>query len=352
MPPVNRRDLLKAASGAATITGLTSVVGASENSVEIVTVRAGDETVRTAKVPKSWYQRVKHTRSVYDQSADEILDKRGVLSVSRTAGDQRFGGKRAPVLRTVYDPDTYKGDVPDEVDGVRVRKEEGKRDVPTCLNQTSFNPIPGGVHLNETADDFAEFTSFATAERYGTNYLLTCAHPWDACRSEIREGEAVDQYFNEYGDVDGFHPYIDVARTRLTDVTESFVKEIAAANQTYTVTGVATEDGVDNYMSMGTTIRKTAINTGDTTGTVEEMNVQRDNCPTLSYEGVTLSNPQARGDSGSPGFRGYSDGRATLVNINTFGVGGIIREDCGKETFNDSRGTAAYHIETYGYSFT
>lgn len=350
MPPVNRRDLLKAASGAATITGLTSVVGGSDNTVEIVTVRDGDEIVRTATVPKSWYQRIKHTRSVHDKAVDEHMVKRGVLRISRTAGDQRFGGKRGPVLRMEYDPDIYKGDVPDEIEGVPVRKQEGKPTVPTCLNRRNFDPIPSGVHLNDS--DGESFTSFARAERNGVGYMLTCAHPWDACNDESREGEAVDQYYDQYGQLDELHTQIDVARTELTDTSESFVGEIAAAVGTYTIEGVATENGVENYMSMGTTIRKTGISTGDTTGVIEDMNINRDRCSSLSSDGVRLSNRQARGDSGSPGYRGYSDGGATLVNINTYGYRPIIGEDCNRDTFEDALGVAAYEIEGYGYSFT
>lgn len=350
MPPVNRRDLLKAASGAATITGLTSVVGASGNTVEIVTVRDGDEIVRTAKVPKSWYQRVTHTRNIRNKSAGEHLNKRGVLRISRTAGDRRLGGKRAPVIRMEYDPETYKGNVPDEMEGVPIRKEEGKPTVPTCLNHSNFDQIPGGVHLNESGGGV--FTSFAPAEKNGSNWMVTCAHPWDACDGESREGEDVDQYYDQYGELGELHHEIDVARTSLTDTSKSFVGEIEAAARTYTIEGVATENGLDNYMSLDATIRKIGTSSGDTTGEIMDVNVSRSSCPTLRSQGVRLTNRQARGDSGGPAIRGYSDGRATLVNINTFGYHPIIGTDCNNDTFEDALGTAAHYIENYGYSFT
>lgn len=252
----------------------------------------------------------------------------------------------------VYDPDTYNGNVPDEIEGIPVRKEEAKGSGPTCLNHSDFNPIPGGVHLNETADNRERMTSFARAELNGVGYMLTAAHIWDACDDESREGETVDQYHDPYGELDELLSQVDVARTSLTDISESFVNEIQAANQRYTIEGVATENGVENYMSIDATIHKVGTSTGQTSGEIEDMNVSRSECPHFSYDGVRLTNRQAEGDSGGPGFRGYSDGGCTLVNINTWGMGGIIGEDCGGDTYADGAGTAAYQIEDYGYSFT
>lgn len=348
MPPVNRRDLLKAASGAATITGLASVVGASENTVEIATVRDGDEILRTAKVPKGWYQRVKHTRNVHNKAVDEHLDKRGVLRIGRTAGDRRVGGKRAPVVKVEYDPDAYKGNVPNEIEGVPVQKEESEPAVDTCLNREDFDPIPGGVHLNY--DDGGSFTSFARAEQGGTGYMLTCSHAFDACSTSAQD-EPADQYYDQYGEVDGAHESLDVARTAITDITESFTNEIQAESKSYAIEGVATENGVDNYMSMGTTIKKVGISSGETTGKIDNMNLTRNHdCITWGGEGVNLTNNQANGDSGGPAFRGYSDGGCTLVNINTQGAG-TIGDACGNTLYDEAYGTAAYEIENQGYSF-
>jgi len=348
MPPINRRDLLKVVSGAATITGLTSIVGGSEDTVEMVTVRDGDKIVRTATVPKSWYRRVEHTRNVHHKAVNDHIEKRGVLRISRTAGDQRFGGKRAPVFRIVYDPEEYKGDVPDEIDGVPVRKEAGERMERTCANRDDFDPIPGGVHLNSNG---SAFTSFATAEKEDNEYLLTASHPWDACEGST-QGESVEQHYNQYGEVDASHPYLNVARTEVTDSSYSLDSGvIQTEDQTYTIAGVATEDGVDNYMSTDTTIRKIGISTGDTTGEVDDMNVSRYTCPSFNSDGVRLTNNQAGGDSGGPAFRGYSSGNCTLVNINTYGYDKFSTV-CNNPEYRYDAGTAAYKIEDYGYSFT
>jgi len=248
-----------------------------------------------------------------------------------------------------YDSDYYKGNVPDEIDGVPVRKNEGQRTIPTCANRSDFDPIPGAVHLNGNG---GSFTSFAPATRDGNEYLLTCSHPWDACANDT-EGEPVEQYRDQYGQVDVSHSYIDVARTEITESGEDFAYgEIQGENQTYDIESVATEDGVDHYMEVSKTIQKTGISTGDTTGEIDEINVRRDSCPKLLSEGVRLTNRQAEGDSGSPGYVAYDYGDATLININTFGVYPVIGQDCDADTYENSLGTAAYKIEDFGYSFT
>lgn len=352
MVDIKRRSLLRSAGATASITGLTTVVGGSQSGkyTEIVTVVSGDEIIRKRKVPKSWYNRVQRTRNVSKRIKKNHRNEPGVKGVSRTAGDTRFGNKKGPEIRVSVEPESYNGNIPDEVDNIPVRKVKAQKAVKTCQNQEDFEQIPGGVHLNSNG---SKFTSMARVERGGFEYLLTAAHVWEACSdSEAGEGEPVEQHHDEFGEVGHLHPTMDLARIDLTNVDYSYDGAIEASDKRYYVEGVATRDGLDNFMSVNKDIRKVGISTGDTTGQIEEIEFDNaEGCVDFNSEGVKLTNNQAGGDSGGPGFIPYDSGWCTLININTFGYGPSIGTACEATLYGAAGGTAGYEIENYLYKF-
>jgi len=83
-------------------------------------------------------------------------------------------------------------------------------------------------------------------------------------------------------------------------------------------------------------------------GTVDEVNPSVGfDCVDDDGEGIVPADNQAAGDSGGPGFVGFSNGDCSLIRVNTTGYD-LTGTAWGADESDRGGGTAGYRIENEG----
>ena len=188
------------------------------------------------------------------------------------------------------------------------------------------------------------------AELNNTDYMLTVGHPFEACSTGLGNNTDVSQSYQEFGEVAGDYPKLDVAHVEITDSGFSYNGNVNMETTAYNVAGVASESEVEYYMNSDTPVKKMGRSTGKTTGTIDSMNEGNGfDCLNYGNEGVVVTADQAQGDSGGPAMITFSNGDCSILNINGTGYRQKGTTRNGAILYEGGGGTAGYHIEDQGY---
>jgi len=315
------------------------------------------EPVNKKKVPDAWNGHKKRVKKANSRVTERYLNKPGVQSVgSVRAEDQKKGGKHGFKIEVAVDKDSGdddtdfdpEKDIPSQVMGITVEVVEAQEIVDCCTNIDDFSDMPGGVSMRKTSGG-ERGTAAWRVDIDGEKHMITAYHLVDESGDVIGDDVYGDEY--KIGTVGAKEGNWDVAF--ITDSNVNYTDKIKGENQSYTIAGYATEDGVcerasdyfDGYTSIGTT-------SGKTTGGVKKCHYTYDGNTTLDGHGVKGGADQMVGDSGGPAFSVNSDGEAILIasmskGINTKGTKDL---DCGTyDEQNAQAGIAAYHLENNDY---
>lgn len=349
---VSRRSVLKAAGiGVGILSGGTVAGANNERTVRIPTHISRGEVVATERVPKRWYnQREKALNSIKALQKSHGADP-AVAAIELTTSDRGVNGFK--FLEPKVEIESGKGpridirnrsntpNIPDELNGVSIRKEEKKEvhltsDSGTgCHGRKKYRPIPGGVAANDG-------TTGCQVLMDDDHYILTAAHLFGHCDGGDKGNDGV-QGGEKYGDVADSDDSLDWAIVA-PDPSDELNGRIQTPNDELVIGGYLTKSSIDSKMSQGDEINKVGSSTGMTTGEIVSTTASTGdgNCINLDGNGVAVTNDQAKGDSGSPVFD-ISFGSAFIASIATLGVG-RDNSSCNNPKFEYGVGISAYYL--------
>lgn len=277
--------------------------------VEIPVGFHGDTVLDTTKVPRSWYEQVKHTRAVVDRLHDKYRTRPWYDYIAQTAADSQVAGFNEHGVK-IYSTDIVAArvELPNQVSGVpisvgqsRERHLDDHLDSTCDENTGSYDCVPGGGYLRNNASGSHHcWTSTCLAKDGGTPYLLTSRHPYGDCGDDVSGSATYHGKDNTryVGDVQKYSHKYDAALVKADGNVSGIDNSIVG--QSYPVRGHVSESYCDTLISNYDTTLYTGISTGETKGYLDEK-VKSDVCGT-SVEFLKLGTNAGGSDSGGPHF--------------------------------------------------
>lgn len=353
----SRRRLLRSVSaGSVALITQTGVGSAGGHSViRVPEVVAGDEVLEYMEVPEKWWQQHKNAKQSKRRFNREWIGEDGVLATELTATEERFGGKRGFQILVTVERETFKGEIPDEYEGIRVATKPGSRDNinPNCKNDQNYDYMPGGVWIK---GDISRGTSFCRVERNGNYYMMTAAHLFgttDPCDGHDVP-DPTEQHSRDMGYLEGYDTEYDLAVCSASENGINLIDDIhGERGSSWDIKGYEGEPKVaDRVASSDDSYRQMGTSTGMQYGSIRSKDRSNDSCPTFNDEAVVGSCEGVDGDSGGPAFSIDDDGKARLIYMHSWEANGDTDTyyRCGDEySSNATMGTAAYRINDIGY---
>lgn len=205
------------------------------------------------------------------------------------------------------------------------------------------------------------FSSCWKVDFGGDDALLTCAHPRGIANGHESDGQECDpsyyvnvgasiyqdsQYF---GDVENGSIYMDIAVIKRDSGSSLSGISSSVYNQTGTIQGHVTEDGLADLKSSNRTIYHQGLSTCKTSGTVNKYNIRERNCqydgnhnPQYPAKWVEVSTHTEPGDSGGPHY--------DVIEFNNQKYLYLIAPHYGGSSA--SYGCSAYYINDYSSPIT
>ena|GEM_PF-676056 len=336
-----RRDVLRAV-GAAGV-GLTVVgdVAATDDGVEIDTVRYRGRTLESEIVPKAWYRHETRVDTVAASLRQEYQSNRGVSGVGLTSTDRTVGG-RFVTRPVVYTTDEASGlSVPSARDGIAIEQRQTPDPEPdTCYDQ-DYDTVPGAAQV-ENPNGGVFSATCRVLDSYDNPRLMTCAHGFDRCQGDGDiEYDDLEQSDQDLGFVDEWSVGQDWATVQLgySSPVDGFDSGIAGTFRDFT--GYVTRNGLKSLMSDDTTVYHNGRTTCKTEGTVTDIDVSFEICDgAYANNYVKTSAPTEPGDSGGPHYKQFRFNNDSLASLIAPHYGG------------ESVGCAAYKIrQDHGFTF-
>ncbi|MFC7044422.1 trypsin-like peptidase domain-containing protein [Halobacteriaceae archaeon GCM10025711] len=327
----DRRTALKLFGAGAVTLGAGGVLGSallSDGSVEITTVKRGDDPVVTESVPAAWYDHERQARSVRDRLRSQYADVDGVKELSLGDAGERIEGRQTSSVDIYVDPEAgVDADLPSRVDGVLSRVRDW---VPPELLRCEVDgdqPLAGNVPLTNGRGKWA--TATGAVRRDGRRYLLTCAHLFGGSKQgcDSLTGMGVFGPDEGYvGHVADFDPGQDWA---LVDGRYAGVSlDPTVAGEAGVLAGRVTRDGLADLKSRETTVYKMGYRSGFQQGTVKAVDLHHGGCDVTDGRSgeryVDVDVPSKHGDSGGPVYHRYErdgDQFLALVGVTSALVG-------------------------------
>ncbi|WP_162562641.1 trypsin-like peptidase domain-containing protein [Salinigranum rubrum] len=367
--PATRRNFVKTIGSGLSLVGLSNVAGASEDTVEIVTLIANGDPIEKRTVPRSWHQHFQNARRATRRLGSSELEKNGVKSVSLGRGSKKFGGQRGFRIRLEVDSENYRGTPPRKKDKIPIETIEPRETGPSCYSDNQFSSVPGGAKI-EYGSTYGT-TNAVVKDPSNNTRLLTCAHIFDGCtRSDEGVGLSVDQAGQSLGEVVWTEPSEDIALVEITNNNLTYDNRIREETDIYAhyepVYAHFSDGGIGMLISDNDTIRQAGVTTGISDGKMLEMDLNEadsSNDPdvdcvtwggpgTQEGFGIETSANNAQGNSGGPIYQMLERNGEMVV-----GLAGMIQQwagfnrnvsGCGGSTLIEGKntlGAAWYRIE-------
>ncbi len=331
--------------------GTVSADGSEDEWVKIPRRVSRGEVVSTIVVPRVWNEQRYRAREVRSKLIKDYKNDENVRSISITAGDRRVDGSARRFLAVKVSVDSIKqADFSDSIQDVEIQVEEYRKRRRTesgtgCLNKDTFDPIPGGVYQDTI---HGTGTTTCRVEKNQSYYMLSAAHLFydgDNC-GDIEGGSVFNYDIELYGRVsehfDNRHDWALI--DPLTSSGFSLNGNVQTWNHQKPVAGYLPKSALDHKMSMEEPVKKIGINTGETTGQIAHIESWgNEGCVFMDGHGVTLTNHQAKGDSGAPVFE-MAPNNVWMISIGAFGAGNEVGTACGAPRYEGTDGWPAYKL--------
>jgi hypothetical protein len=319
----------------------TQVIGENgfgDETVTITTVAAYGHPLKRKEVPGDWWtyerqamqaQRRLESRFGIDDSSREAASIHGVGFGTM---EETISGRRISNLEVYVDPSVrMTTDIPSQTDGIPVDRVETQSPPPHRCNSGNFDPMPGGVGVGRSSGEY-DGTSTCEVERHNNRFMLTSAHLF-TCRGRNITGDRIyqnRQYVGRVADHSLRQDWAVVPRGPNSQIGDFENRIVDTAG---ILSGHVTRQGLFDLKGTGHPVHKQGVQTCETTGNVEKVDVAITNCNGKSGRRyVKLSTDTAPGDSGSPHYKYYRRGNQQYLAIIAPHYGG------------DSYGCAAYHL--------
>lgn len=365
---VSRRQYVLGVTPSVAGLGWLSSRQSTVDRTEIVTHVSETGPQLTKMVPTKWYKQKQVAERVKDTLFERYRGEGGILGVGLAPGERSIDGYRYfDVEVHVHDDRGTNAAVPDEVNGVAVRKrhrsplEEGDscNDSSGCYFD-DYDPIRGGVALTRP-DASTSATSTCRVERNGNEYMMCARHfvvdssGRDSCSTNDPTGNEVGQNHDYYGTVTHHFPEYDAALTELDGSDgerDGFSSTIV--DQWGSIVGHVSKDGIDDMIANdgSRTIHQRGTNHCEETGQVEWR--EDDYCSSIGREDLIASTVDfGNGDSGGPVYDEVFFENRYYVYIINIATNYLPDDESGKPTrCTWGFGSAAYAMnDTYGISF-
>jgi hypothetical protein len=335
----SRRRLLKYTGAGGILTGLSytpTAVAESDDRVEIPILKNWDTVIKTASVPRQWYNHTIKSREAKSLIESELLNHPGVNSVGIGKSDTKIGELNTHNITVTVEPGSDASGIPDEVQGipVKIRYREELPEV-GCSDHYNIEPDPiiGGIRLQD--DDRSDCGTIGCRVGYYSNGSWD-PYFWSACHTfrndtdeycggvNYIEGKDWYQYTSSetVGVVEEAWQKYDSVLLDLSKTTRNFSWDIVG--ESASIAGRVTDAGVSYLKSNNKDIIQRGINTGKTQGQITEEHQTKLKCTfDNNLKGMIETNAGAApGDSGGPGYY-IDDGNvyiAMIVNHGDYSV--------------------------------
>jgi hypothetical protein len=326
------------------VAGISGAVDA-EYSVAITVVKSGNESVLSKQVPEDWWQHEREAMAVEQRLSEEFSNAPGVLGIGSAKSEKTISGRKTSKITINLTRDNRANTVPIPDANINVIKRRPEQIHHTsCYNLGNFDPMPGGVAMG-TSSGANSFTSGTLVSQDSAELMLTCAHPF-LDDNGYKIYDTAYQNTQEMSDLYDHDPNQDWATVGSGPDVSSFDESIEESSAK--VDGRVTESGLRDLMSNNDTVYRQGIASGTQSGTITEINQDRDNdVPGLKTDQVVLDMYVVRGDSGGPIYHQYSFNGCTynaIVGIQSSAADPSgVYENCG-DNFDTSYGGQAYSI--------
>lgn len=305
----SRRKVLKTAGAgggiAAGISLLPAQVGATERVRKIPVLATGDTVRRTESVDKDWYDHISRAREALETNGEDIMEKEGVHSAGIARREARIGGLRKQQIKIHITPGKNP-EIPEEYNQIPTAKAHENRPQDTVSNcyTSKEDPVPGGIEKAVTNNGNASVC--CRGFKNGNKYMIADYHSFtsdgDRCTSEDVEGRVWGQpdLSDEVGEVAYGYQNNDMALLDTSRSTRTISDTIV--DESGTVVGRVTSDGLSYLKSNDIYLRKRGVNTCAETGRILETGILLGCSFSYDYtDDVVRSEPtQKPGDSGGP----------------------------------------------------
>jgi hypothetical protein len=313
----------------------------SDDTVIIPTVKHKGEVLESKEVSKKWWDHEEKAEAVAERFRSRFADVPGIDGIGIGTSSDRIAGRKGSEVIIFTNPDrTPTVETPDQAEGVPVVRKESYNPEPDCY-EGDYDTVPGGAQVE------GDGTASATCPVQmpdGTDQLMTCAHLYNRCQSNP-VGEPLYQSGQFVGLIDTGSVRQDWVTSPLDDNAQVNGFDNTIAGTFIDVTGYVTRSGLKDLKSTDQTVYKNGITSCETSGVVEELDVNNRMCQDTSYESVSYeyaktSTPTDPGDSGSPHYKEFTFNGETKASIIMPHYGG------------ESVGCPAYRInEVHGIQF-
>jgi len=337
---VSRRQVLKnisAAGGlylASTGTSATEVI---DDSVQIVTHQSAEGPKKTKQVPASWLQHYQNVRRVRDNLINEYINRNEVVEIGITGSDRQFDGKGGFDIQVKVDP-SMPVDLPSVIQGINIQTKEAIVRTPHCgdgcYNTGDYVDTPGGVDFDGGTSGCQYWLDTDNDGYYEKKTMLTSNHLFGQCNDN--DGEEVYQNGNKWGVVSDHSELLDIACCE-PNSSHTVENQIVTSDESYTVSGFVTENGIADMEADERLIAKMGKMTGETYGTISKHGNYRGDyeCVNWGGEGVRASFDSTCGDSGGPWYD-IDGSDAYIIGINWGGGDPTGRYDCENQEIDSS----------------
>lgn len=341
--PTKRREVLKAVG--ATGAGLTTIgqASATDDGVEIDTVRHRGKVLESKRVPKQWYQHQTRVDSIAADLARQYEDTPAVGGVGRTATERRVAGRRV-TRPVVYTTESAEGvSIPSKRDGIAIERREIPDVQPEVCYDQDYDSVPGGAQV-ETGVPFSATCRVTNSN--GDPRLMTCAHGFKRCEGSI-EGDELTQSGRLIGGVEDWSIGQDWATVSLDSSSPILSFDSRLVGTQREVRGHVTKSGIDDLLTTDEIVYHRGNKTCETSGQVADTGIPQTQCENTSNEAyssfVRYSTPTEAGDSGGIHYKEFSYNGTLYASVISphYGSGADY-----------SYGTAAYKINNnHGINF-
>lgn len=352
---------------------MLSTIGSAESVdwTEIVTAVSHGEPIQKKKVSASWLNQVREARSARDRAVENYLDIPAVISVGLEAdpnNDFSDGRSGFQISIEVDEPlEQSSHSIPDHAEGVKINKTRNnkQRGFSACERKSNYDPVPGGVYLEETgADGGGQGSLGCRVQKDGKEFMITARHVLDQNMCDSLPESTAYQYGDALGKI-GHNSKYNQTNQEYTNQDEDWVlidpsaagslslSNGIADGYNYTTSGHMTSSGVADEASASsgskTTMHSVGNTTGYTTGTIQKMNQTTDyvDCVDFNGHGIKYDIRNGTGDSGGPIYQRNDRYEINIMNgIFQQYEGKVGEKECfGTQTLSDTAyGIAAYHL--------
>lgn len=323
-----RRSYLKKAAAGAGF-GMGGVTGSvkGDDTVEMVVVQGSDGPRITRTVSADWYHWEEHVERAAEDYRKKAQAFPGIKAVGIGSGLTQVGGRSGGHLRVYADSSLLESSIPDTYNEVPIETIEYDKSHRTACdcNHAYFDPIPGGVTIEENASGAPYSTTACKVEKGGTNYIMTVSHLFTCDFDDIKDWNAF-QFGSFFGTIAEYDHSGDWAIVQLDERGGHTGFNNTIQDYNGILSGHVTYKGLTDFMgSNAKTAHQHGITTCKRTGKIldRDFTATFEGCNPQTVSGLVQTNIHNEpGDSGGPVFDQYTYNGCDYIAMIGHHIGG------------------------------